>query len=81
MQWWSWALMLVGVTGLYLAGLGGRATIAGWIVGVAAQFLWFAYAIVTKQYGFIVSSLAYGSISALNLRKAIVRQRKDDAGK
>jgi hypothetical protein len=71
--------MIVGVTGIYLAGRGGRAVIAGWIVGAAAQLLWFIYAIVTKQYGFIVSAIAYGSIIVLNLRKALARQREDDA--
>jgi len=80
-QLWSWGLMVVGVTGLYLAGRGGRATIAGWVVGAAAQILWFIYAIVTKQYGFLVSAIAYGSIIALNLRKALARQRENDAQK
>jgi len=73
--------MIVGVTGIYLAGRGGRAVIAGWIVGAAAQLLWFIYAIVTKQYGFLVSAIAYGSIIVLNLRKALARQREDDTQK
>jgi len=73
--------MIVGVTGIYLAGRGGRAVIAGWIVGAAAQLLWFIYAIVTEQYGFLVSAIAYGSIIMLNLRKALARQRENDAQK
>jgi len=80
-QLWSWGLMVVGVTGIYLAGRGGRAVIAGWIVGINAQLMWFVYALATKQYGFIVSAIAYGSIIALNLRKALARQRENDAQK
>jgi hypothetical protein len=81
MQLWSWGLMIVGVTGIYLAGRGGRAVIAGWIVGINAQLMWFAYALATKQYGFIVSAIAYGAVNVINLRKAIKKQREDDAQK
>jgi len=75
MQWWSWALMAVGVTGLFLAGRGGW---LGWAIGIFAQLLWFAYALVTKQYGFIVSAVAYGTVNVINLRKAIKKQREAD---
>lgn len=76
MQLWSWALMAVGVTGLFLAGRGGW---LGWAIGIFAQLLWFVYALVTRQYGFIVSAIAYGVVNAINLRKAIKKQRDADA--
>jgi hypothetical protein len=63
-QLWSWLLMAVGVTGLYLAG---RRHWSGWAIGLAAQVLWFAYACFTSQWGFIVSSVLYGAISLRNL--------------
>jgi hypothetical protein len=61
--WWSWILTTVGVFGLYLAG---RRSPWGWAVGLGAQLLWFAYAVSTRQWGFIVSSLAYGTVYARN---------------
>lgn len=61
--WWSWVLTAVGVTGLLLAG---RKQKAGWAVGFGAQALWITYAIVTRQWGFIFSALAYGSVYARN---------------
>lgn len=66
MQWWSWVLTAVGVCGLWLAG---RKSPWGWAVGLGAQGLWFAYAISTRQYGFLVSCFAYGTVYVVNLRK------------
>lgn len=62
--WWSWLLMLVGVTGLYVAG---RKSYWGWFIGLAAQVLWLVYAIATRQWGFLVSCFAYGGIYLKNL--------------
>ncbi|MEV6810718.1 hypothetical protein [Micromonospora sp. NPDC051296] len=64
-QLWSWLLMAVGVTGLYLAG---KRSWTGWAVGLAAQLLWLAYAIATAQWGFLVSCFVYGAIYLRNLR-------------
>ena len=61
--WWSWLLTAVGVTGLYLAGQKKR---WAWLVGLGAQSLWLAYAMVTQQWGFIVSAAAYGWVYARN---------------
>ena len=61
--WWSWALTAVGLVGLYLAG---RRSLYGWAVGVGAQLLWLAYAVASRQWGFIVSSLAYAAVYARN---------------
>lgn len=75
--WWSYLLTAVGVLGLYLAGKKDR---RGWVVGMGAQLLWFAYAISTRQWGFIGSCVAYGSVYTRNFlawrREAL---REDDA--
>lgn len=63
MQYWSYILTAVGVFGLYLAG---RKNQFGWAVGIGAQVLWFAYAVTTQQWGFIVSCLAYGWVYSKN---------------
>jgi hypothetical protein len=62
-MWWSWILTAIGVFGLYLAGKKNR---YGWAVGISAQLLWLTYAITTEQYGFIVSSFAYGWVYCKN---------------
>lgn len=62
---WSWILTAVGVFGLWLAGRKDR---RGWMVGVAAQGLWIAYATATEQWGFYVSALAYGWVYVRNAR-------------
>lgn len=63
MELWSWILTAVGVTGLYLAG---KRYWWAWYVGLGAQFLWLAYALSTKQYGFIFSAAAYGWVYLKN---------------
>ena len=60
---WSWLLTAVGVTGLYFAGSKKR---WGWAIGLGAQALWIAYALATRQYGFLVSAVAYGFVYGRN---------------
>ena len=62
-QLWPWLLSAVGITGIWLAG--SHRTI-GWIFGVAAQFLWITYAVLTSQWGFIASALAYTFVYSRN---------------
>ncbi len=62
-QWWSWLLTAVGVFGLWTAG---SKKSWGWLVGLGAQVLWIAYGLSTRQYGFLVSALAYGSVYTRN---------------
>lgn len=62
-QYWSWLLTAWGVTGLYLAG---RRRAIGWAVGLSAQGAWLAYAITTRQWGFIASAGAYGFVYCRN---------------
>jgi hypothetical protein len=56
---WSWALAVIGVSGIYFVG---RKSAWGWWVLVVNEFLWIAYAIKTEQYGFIFSAIAYAIV-------------------
>jgi predicted membrane protein len=60
---WSIVLAAIGIFGIYLAGKKNK---IGWAVGFFAQVLWVIYALVTNQYGFIFSALAYGFIYGKN---------------
>jgi hypothetical protein len=64
--WWSWLLMTLGITGLWLAGSKDK---TGWLISLFAQVLWIIYAIVSEQYGFIVSALAYSFVYLRNFKK------------
>lgn len=65
-MWWSWILTAVGLTGFILAG---RKIWWCWYINIACQALWFAYAIFTEQYGFIVASIAYTFVFTQNAVK------------
>ncbi len=54
----------VGILGIYLAGKKNK---WGWAIGAAAQVLWIIYAVMTEQYGFIITAFAYGTIYVKNL--------------
>jgi hypothetical protein len=71
---WSIVLSVIGVYGIYLAG---RKNQLGWLVGFSAQALWFIFAIVTKQYGFILSALAYGTVYGRNYIRWRNEQKKE----
>lgn len=62
-QIWSWLLTIVGLAGFILAG---RKIWWCWYINIACQALWFTYAIVTEQYGFIVASIAYTIVFTKN---------------
>lgn len=68
---WSWILAVIGVAGIYFVG---RKTIWGWLVLLFNETLWIAYALITKQYGFIFSALAY---AAVYIRSFIHWNRED----
>lgn len=70
---WSVVLAAVGVLGLYLTT---RKMAAGYAVGVAVQFLWITYAVVTAQYGFIFSALAFGAVNAVGFVKWTKEKRE-----
>lgn len=82
MSWlWSWLLTGVGVTGLYFAG---RRQAVGWMIGLGAQVLWLAYAITTRQWGFLASCACYGTVHARNFVQwrrpgtAVIESRRRD---
>lgn len=59
MELWSWILAIIGISGIYFVG---RKTIWGWLILLVNECIWIAYALDTKQYGFIVSALAYAAV-------------------
>jgi hypothetical protein len=61
--YWSWILMVVGVISIYFSG---KKYWWGWLIGVGSEILWFVYAIVTRQYGFIVFAIVYASVFLKN---------------
>lgn len=61
---WSFVLAAVGIAGIYLAG---KKSKWGWALGLAAQVLWLIFAVVTAQYGFILTAVAYGAVYGKNL--------------
>lgn len=63
--WWSVLLTAAGGLGWLLVTVEQRR--AGFTVGVATQALWISYAVVTRQWGFIVSALLFGAINVLGL--------------
>ena len=58
-MFWSWVLAVIGVAGIYFVG---RKTIWGWLVLLFNESLWITYALITDQYGFIFSALAYAIV-------------------
>lgn len=71
---WSIILASVGILGIYLAG---SKNLWGWAVSFSAQAAWMVFAITTKQYGFILSALAYGWVYSRNYLKWRSDQRKE----
>jgi hypothetical protein len=59
MELWSWGLAIIGVAGIYFVG---RKTLWGWFVLLFNEAIWIIYAVVTEQYGFIVSAIAYAAV-------------------
>jgi len=48
---------MIGVTGLLIAATRPR---IGWWFNIGAQVAWVIYAVVTRQWGFLISAIAYG---------------------
>lgn len=70
---WSYVLAAGGIFGIWLAG---RNNYWGWALGLAMQAIWLAYALATRQYGFIITALGYGWVYWVNLRKGMKRDRE-----
>lgn len=62
-QVWSWVLGFVGVVGFIFAG---KKIWWSWYINIGCQVLWFAYAIVTNQWGFFVSAFVYMAVFMKN---------------
>ena len=56
---WSWVLACCGIVGTFIVG---RKNKWGWVVLFFNETLWIIYALHTKQYGFILGSLAYMAV-------------------
>lgn len=76
-QWWSWILTAVGLFGFYVAG---KKIWWSWYVNIANQFIWFAYATLTQQWGFLVGTFAYLFIFTKNAIQWTREHRKDADG-
>lgn len=64
--WWSCGLASAGLLSTWLIAEGRR---SGWALALAAQGAWFTYALVSEQWGFVVSSTAFAVINAHGLRR------------
>lgn len=65
-QAWGWAFAIGGGLGLLLAGPGADSPI-GWWVTLGMQGVWVAFALVMRQYGFLVNAAVYAAAAAINI--------------
>lgn len=74
--WWSFVLANVGALGLVFTM---RQSMLGPVIGLLIQFLWIAYGLYTRQWGFIESAFVFG---AANIYGIVTwrKKRKADAG-
>jgi hypothetical protein len=56
-------LSVIGVIGMLCIGSGKW---WGWAIAFGNECLWIAFAVTTKQYGFIVGAAFYGTVNAFN---------------
>jgi hypothetical protein len=64
-QVWSAVLATTFLASLVLLG---RHNPWGWVLGIADELLWIAYAITTRQWAFIISATVYLTVCGRNLR-------------
>jgi hypothetical protein len=65
-EYWSYVLVVVGLLGFVVVG---QKVWWGWYINLASQVLWFTYAIVTEQWGFLIGAIAYTLIFSINAYK------------
>jgi hypothetical protein len=65
---WSLVLAAIGVAGLWLIGDGRK---IGFLFGMLAQVAWATYAVMTGQWGFILTCVAYGWVYMTGYKKAV----------
>jgi len=73
----SYVLAAGGILGIWLAG---RKNLWGWALGLSMQVLWVGFAIVTAQYGFLLSAAGYGWVYWHNWSKWRREQRAEAEG-
>jgi hypothetical protein len=73
---WDYILSLAGVAGFVLAG---KKIWWAWYINIAAQFIWLAYALVTKQYGFLIGTVVYFIVFIKNAHDWTKEHRKQVA--
>lgn len=66
-QLWSWILGSLGAVVLLLVGESEKTRRTGWMIGLATQALWYSYAFVSEQYGFLVSASVFTAVNARGL--------------
>lgn len=66
--WWSFALTVIGVTGLVLV-YARKDSITGPAISLGVQTLWIAYAVTTSQWWFLVSAFTYGAANIYGIRQ------------
>ena len=69
---WAWALSFLGLLGTYFTS---KKYWWGWLYLFLLNFAWVAYALFTKQYGFLLASVVYG---ILYLR-TMLKWRRDES--
>lgn len=70
-EWWSY--LLAGLA-LFVTWHVGRKRAWAWLVATVAQLLWIVYAVMTEQYGFLASSVAF---LLINLRNYVKWRREE----
>jgi len=63
---WSWVLSVIGLTAVFFIG---QRKWWAWGIAFTNECLWIAYALVTRQYGFILGAVGYASLNLHNGRK------------
>jgi hypothetical protein len=56
MEYWSYLLAMVGITGIFFVG---KKTAFGWLILFVNEILWITYALISQQYGFLLMAIAY----------------------
>jgi hypothetical protein len=56
MEYWSYLLAVVGITGIFFVG---KKTAFGWLILFVNEILWITYALISQQYGFLLMAIAY----------------------
>lgn len=60
---WSYLLVAVGLLGFIVTG---RKLWWGWYVNIGCQALWFTYAVLTHQWGFLLGAIVYTLVFSWN---------------